>query len=471
MDYQGPSPERAPLADEGWREAQRAIHSHPQAPEWNIEIGDRIDAQDLDYLRNFAQALAAESAYDPQGKPSASILSWVQAMRLRSRGFERALADIDLPQEWESIPLLSRHSLVAALEEWVPRDSDLSRLIVNPTSGTSGLPFRAPSHPRAQGAYDPLIERALSLHDVSLISGCGGVQAIQLCMQKSTIVYHAGHAYFNGAAFIKLNLDKGSWKSPENTNGFIQSMAPRFISGDPLAFRAFLDMDIDLKPMAFLSCAMRLEPGLRRALTERYACPVIDFYSSNETGPIASSLPDREGPNGESVFLSLPHDLYVEITDEAGRVLPDGQSGKIVLTGGRNPYLPLLRYDSGDTGFVVDRGVGPARSQGEALFCLGICREPLLFRCPSGAMLNPVDIARVLRGFPVLRHRVIQEPDLGLKILVDAFHVDSFRDTLLAQLRKLGDGDLKISLIQERLPDWDKDPAYIIEKGGNSDAD
>ena len=65
-----------------------------------------------------------------------------------------------------------------------------------------------------------------------------------------------------------------------------------------------------------------------------YGVPVVDLYALTEAGIVAV------GTDGE--FEILPHDLYVEVLDEHDQPCPPGVRGEVALTGGRNPFCPLL---------------------------------------------------------------------------------------------------------------------------------
>jgi len=67
---------------------------------------------------------------------------------------------------------------------------------------------------------------------------------------------------------------------------------------------------------------------------------VLEVYALTEAGIIAVKS-DR----GHAI---LPHDLYVEVLDDDGVPCPEGVRGEVTLTGGRNPFLPLLRFRTGD---------------------------------------------------------------------------------------------------------------------------
>ena len=440
--------ERTPLMRTEWMASVRKMRERDDAPLWNVSVGDRIRAEDLEWLRGFDEELKAGAA---GGGAAFDRAAWASRLATRSDYAARALSGIDADANWESIPLMERVDIRDKLREIIPRDESLDRLIVNPTSGTTGIPVKVPSSIRAQGAYDPLIQLALGLNGVRADYGPGVVAAIQLCRQARTIVYNCVHSFLEGAGFAKVNLDAGGWRRSGHAKSWIEAMESVFLSGDPLAWSALLDAGIQPRPRAFLSTAMRLEAGLREELEKRFCCPVVDFYSSSETGPMAATVPDRPGE-----FLQLPHDIYLEVVDDQGCVLAEGETGEIAVTGGRNPYVPLLRYRTGDRESV-------SRREGRTWLTLSETRRPLLFSLPGGRELNPVDVARVMRSYPVRFHQCIQGADGSFRVRVAGEGLDLWSRDLEAELCSLlGRGVTLAIEALARMPEGKLDP-YIIE--------
>src|SRR5262249_24567435 len=146
--------------------------------------------------------------------------------------------------------------------------------------------------------------------------------------------------YFDSAGFAKINLNPADWNHPDDRRRFLEDCQPEIYTGDHFAFDELARLDLTARPKALISSATTLLPGQRARLEAHFGCPVIDMYALNEAGPVAYS---RDA--GHEV---LPHDLYVEIVDDAGRPVEPGQRGEVVVTGGVNPNLPLVRYRTGD---------------------------------------------------------------------------------------------------------------------------
>ncbi|HEY8086747.1 MAG TPA: hypothetical protein VIF09_02860, partial [Polyangiaceae bacterium] len=105
----------------------------------------------------------------------------------------------------------------------------------------------------------------------------------------------------------------------------------------------------------------------------------------------------------------LSHDVFVEAVDGAGAPVAPGERGEITVTGGRNPFLPLLRYRTGDWGRLDFAPCACGDPMPRIVDLEG--RAPVLLRSATGGRVNPVDVSGVLRGHPVVQHELVQRAD------------------------------------------------------------
>ncbi|MDP2304617.1 MAG: AMP-binding protein [Pseudomonadota bacterium] len=353
-----------PLADAAGAALLLRLREHADAPPWSHTLGDRLHPEDLPAIAAFRNTLGPVLA-DASELPLArwrETVPWVRTRAPEGRA-------------WADIPLQRRENIAFDLAELVPLDADLGRLFHYETSGTTGSPLSIPSHARTTAMNHLLIEEALRRNDVHLEPG-PTVLVAHVCAQVRTWTFPAILSYWGNGGLVKVNLQPAEW-APARARRFLADLAPQLVTGDPVSFAELLAWDIPLRPRALLSGAAHLGRGLVDALSARYGCPVLDVYSTTEIGPIAATAPG-------GLRLLCP-DLFVEIVGPDGRPLPDGELGEIVVSGGRNPYLPLLRYATGDH----------ARKDGEHLRDLQ-ARRPVSWRARDGAVITPVDLARAL---------------------------------------------------------------------------
>ena len=378
------------------------IVQHPHAPLWNYVVGDRVRAEDLAEVESFRRVLAQGRVCETPGPPE-RILDWVRRMREVSAVFrERLPQGFDLERDWSYVAPMTREDLAVRPESIVPSGLDLSRMIVYDTSGTTGHALVAPWHPQAMALNHALVEFALARHGVRPEFTPDRVACFCVSARAVTIVFANVFSVWNQAGFAKVNFHPTHWPHRDSARCFFQDLAPIFITGDPVGFAEMLRWEIPARPAALISTAVTLPVGLKKRLEEHYGCPVIDWYSVTETGPMAYAC-----PRGDLHLLS--HDFYLETLDADGFPVPPGHLGELAFTGGRNPFLPLLRYRTGDYGRLEYE---PCRCGDPAPRLLDLeGRLPVFFRAADGAVVNQVDIGRVLRELLFVQHEFLQRAD------------------------------------------------------------
>jgi phenylacetate-CoA ligase len=316
--------------------------------------------------------------------------------------FREFLPDrFDLQGDWALVPTMSRDHVATRLDAIVPPDEDLARLIVYDTSGVTGHAIRVPHHPRAVAQNHAFVEFVLERHGIRPAFSADMVACLNVGAQASTVVFATVFSVWRQAGFAKVNLHPRAWQ-PDRARRFVASLSPLFLTGDPLGFAEMIEWGIEYRPAALISTAVTLQPGLSQRLSAHYGCPVIDTYATTETGPIAYA-----NPEGEGLSLLAP-DHYVEVVDGDGRPVPEGGFGEICVTGGRNPFLPLLRYRTGDFGRL--RWTGVASDPAPRLVELS-GRDAVTFRAADHSAVSPVDIGRVIREWVFVQHEFVQRED------------------------------------------------------------
>lgn len=468
---------RTPLFRDEFLPMYRRILEHPHGPAWNALCGDRLEQSDLEKLQEFERGL---SSHEPIAREEDLDTNWkhyLEAMALRSPYFAQSLE-----RGLHNTGSMRRKDLIHRLHEIVPLDADLSRLVINPTSGTTGMPVQVPNDPLGVGHYQPLILEAIRRCGVDLKPGTSDMAAVQICAQTNTMTYGTVHSAYAGAGFAKINLPPGGeeallkeWPSAEAPSRFLNDLQPMILSGDPFAFRIYMDFGIPYRPQAVLSTASTLSAELRKEMEEYFRCPVVDFYSTNETGPIASNCPKHP-----QRFHLLSPDIRLELLDsfqtsppaeeqapeqpvpqERGNTDSRSRQSTVHITGGRNPLLPLLRYDTGDVA-VLSRETCDCGIRG---YLTGLQGRPLIvFRDARGQKVNPLDFARILRFVPARQHRLVQQADASVDIYLDPgpFDAEVYSSEIKARAKEvLGGADIRIHPWKEEL--YDTYPYRVME--------
>lgn len=380
-----------------------SVLQHPDAPRWNFATGDRLVRQDLQEVDDFRERLSTDRGQSAStgAVPPAWMLEEVLHLRSRCWWYEDHIPnDSNLETDWGQLPTMTREDLAVRLERVVPHDiEDLSRLIAYDTSGTTGHAVRFPHHPAMLAKSHALAEWAFRLHGAAVSFEPSMVGCANICAQMNTYVFANPFSVWNDSTFVKVNLNENDWSGgSDSARRFLKAQNPAIVTSDPISLAEMIRWEIEVAPHAILSTAVTLSPELRARVAEHFGCPVIDWYSTTETGPIGCSDP------ASNELRIMPPDLFVEVVAPDGTPVADGELGEIAVTGGRNPFVPLFRYRTGDFA-RIRRGPAPV------LYDLR-GRGVVFFRASNGAVVNAVDVGRVMRLRSVfVQHQFTQHAD------------------------------------------------------------
>ncbi len=156
---------------------------------------------------------------------------------------------------------------------------------------------------------------------------------------------------------LRTHLIPAFEMSPVKIDGFIQqikALKPKMLFGYPSALAHIATHaektgqvlnDLGIK-VAFVT-SERLYDYQRAKIEQIFACPVANGYGGRDAGFIAHQCP-------EGNMHITAEDIIVEIIDNNGNPLPNGQSGEIVVTHLATRDFPFIRYRTGDVGVLSD---------------------------------------------------------------------------------------------------------------------
>jgi phenylacetate-CoA ligase len=404
--------ERWPVLSESGARALASVREHPAAPDWVHRTGDRLDAEDLVALGALAAELAAwPRGADPSavsasagGEPAwvAELVDRVHRTVPRYRRLVRSrVVDLAAPPRLTDVAPLSRADLAGGpgggVTDLVPVDVPLDRLVEGSSSGSTGSALVVPLHPRTVAAELVLLRELLRRLGVVWEPEPGRAALLSVVDQELAFTYASVLSAFGEAPMARVNLDARAWRRPGDRERFLADADPQVLSSSPWPLLALADLDLDLRPLAVVSGAAALTAGARGRLAARWGAPVLDLYGLRETGPVAVSTDG--GPH-----VLVPRRVHVEVLGADGRPVPDGTRGEVTVTVDENPYLPLLRYRTGDHAALVRTPGGPALVDLEG-------RSPVRLRGPGGGWTGSVGVTQVLQTHGLVGWHVHQHAD------------------------------------------------------------
>jgi phenylacetate-CoA ligase len=258
--------------------------------------------------------------------------------------------------------------------------------------------------------------------------------------------------------------------SDEKVDSFIariRARRPHMLFGYPSAIshiaqraeRRGLSMG-DLGLRVVFVTSERLYDHQRALISRVFNCPVANGYGGRDAGFIA-----HECPAGQMHITA--EDLVVEIVDEAGQVLPDGQSGEIVVTHLATRDYPFIRYRTGDVGRLSRQPCSCGRGLPVLEAIEGRSTDFVVAR--NGTVMHGLSLIYVLRDIPtVAQFKIVQETLDLTRVWVkpgpgfDDSHTQTIRRGLQARLGQ--DVDVQVEVVDQIAAERSGKFRYIISK-------
>lgn len=185
--------------------------------------------------------------------------------------------------------------------------------------------------------------------------------------------------------------------------------------------------NIDIKFDGVISWGDKMFAHYRKCIEETFKTRVFDTYACNEGFMIAAQY------DLEFYYIMSPH-VYVEIIDENGNELPDGELGFVVVTRLDGFSMPLIRYYNGDLAIKVPLSeYPPNRKLNFPLLKKIVGRDTDIVRTKSGKFMIVHFFTGIFEFYPEIEQfRVIQKELSG--IIVEYIPGSSFKMAVLKEI-------------------------------------
>jgi len=265
------------------------------------------------------------------------------------------------------------------------------------SSGTTGHPTSV--------MYTENDLRRLAYNEEISFAACG-ITADDTVLLTCTMdrCFIAGLAYFSGVRQIGAAAIRNGLASVESHLEIIRRLRPTVLVGVPTFLlklgRYLLSQGIDPRSTGVRKLVCIGEPirdhalGFLRAGEELeliWGARVYSTYASSET---ITSFCECTAQCGGHLHPDL---AVVEIVAENGAPLPPGEVGEVVVTPLGIEGMPLLRFKTGDIGFLLDGPCGCGRNSARLGPILGRKKQMLKLK---GTTVYPESIYAVLDTIP-----------------------------------------------------------------------
>jgi phenylacetate-CoA ligase len=311
----------------------------------------------------------------------------------KAEGIRAAKLTLDL---LPSVPFTDKTALGQQNDDFLA--VPLSRIVdIVLSSGTTGKPTTM--------MYTENDLKRLAYNEEISLESCGLTREdIVLLTCTMDRCFIAGLAYFSGVRSLGAAAIRNGLSGFESHLDIIQRLRPTAMVGVPtflFKLGQFLkSRNIDPRGTGISRLICIGEPirdrslaflGIGDDLEALWGAKIYSTYASSETITTFCECTAQRGGH-------LHPDLaIIEIVDENGSVLPPGDVGEVVVTPLSIEGMPLLRFKTGDMGFLIDEPCACGRFSPRLGPIVGRKKQMIKFR---GTTLYPNSICAVLDSLP-----------------------------------------------------------------------
>ena len=260
-------------------------------------------------------------------------------------GGDPATAPIDFSR-WHEVPILRRTHVIDHIEGLKARETprDVGVASEGSTSGTTGRAVDFLRSGVARMAEICTNYRLYEIFDFDL----SGTLAFITSDKEGTCQYPQG-SRFEG--WNRTDRSSPLWvldvaTQPADQLEWLERIKPDYVLTYPSCLAEVAAVAAERgSPLRFktlIATGEPLDPVTADRLMGTFGCDVIDLYAAREIGVIAFECPDSAG------YHVAAETTFCEIVDEAGKPVPPGEFGRVVVTALYNYAMPFIRYDVGD---------------------------------------------------------------------------------------------------------------------------
>ncbi|WP_452225490.1 phenylacetate--CoA ligase family protein [Lacinutrix chionoecetis] len=273
----------------------------------------------------------------------------IVAHHLQHNAFYKSfIGNVDVT-DWNAIPVLSKRDLQQPLNNRLSQGYSTKNCQVNSTSGSSGYPLTFAKDQFCHALSWAIFMDRYSWHKLDLNNSKQarfyGIPLNKVSYYKERLKDKLSKR-FRFSVFdmsdkqLAKNVELLSHSDFEYLYGYSNALT---LFGKFLERKNMVLKDKCKTLKACIATSETLFENDKKLLEKQFGVPVINEYGCAELGLIAFQ-------NLNDEWLINSDDLYIEILDDNGNILPYGEQGRIVITSLYNKAHPFIRYDLGDIG-------------------------------------------------------------------------------------------------------------------------
>ncbi len=273
---------------------------------------------------------------------------------LQHNAFYKKFIGNRIPEHWEKIPVMHKSDLQQPLKQRISKGYTSKNIYVNKTSGSAGHPFVFAKDKFAHALTWAEIKDRFEWHGLdinrSFQARFYGIPLDSIGYAKERLKDKLSSRYrFAIFDLSDQKLEKFYKKFTKTKFDYLNG----YTSSIVLFAKYLLNKKVVLKTVCpslkvcIVTSEMLFESD-KILMEKQFGVPVVNEYGASELDLIAFT-------NANDEFIVNSETLFVEILDENDQAVPNGSSGRIVITSLYNKAHPFIRYDIGDTGILDEK--------------------------------------------------------------------------------------------------------------------
>jgi phenylacetate-CoA ligase len=332
----------------------------------------------------------------------------------KENSFYRSFVGDKTIDSWEDIPVMQKADLQKPLEERLSTSFPKKKVYVNKTSGSSGHPFMFAKDKFCHAlTWAEILDRfgwyGLDFHS-SYQARFYGIPLDGFGYRKERFKDQLSRRY--RFPIFDLSDEKMEQflkvfrrKKFDYINGYTSSVVlfAKFLQKKKI----ILNQVCPTLKYCVVTSEMLYESD-KQLMQKVFGVPVVNEYGASELDLIAFT-------NAKDEFVVNSETLFVEILDEYDTPVPNGTSGRIVITGLYNRAHPMIRYDIGDTGILA-----PSSTYKKPMLQQLIGRTNDVAKLPSGKTVPGLTFYYVTKS-------IIEDDGNVTEFVIEQTALDTFR--------------------------------------------
>lgn len=264
--------------------------------------------------------------------------------------YKKLVANKTSFDNWNSLPVLTKTDLQIPLKDRLSAGFKIKDVYVNKTSGSTGNPFYFAKDKFTHALTWAIIENRFNWHELY-----GEKQARFYGEPKEFIAkskeqlkdFLSNRLKFNVFDLSDEAFEKWMVKFAQHNFVYLNGYTTVIV-----AFANYLNtkkLVLNEVCKTLKACVVTSEmcsENDKVTMERAFGVPVINEYGASELDIIAFQ-------NKSNQWLITTESLFVEVLDEKNQQLPEGETGKLVITSLHNRAHPFIRYEIGDIGSIV----------------------------------------------------------------------------------------------------------------------